>query len=410
MQAKTSKQILEGIRVIDWTTMHAGPMGTMMLGDLGAEIIKIEDTIRGDIPRGVVRIVGLSVPVKDGRNMYFEVMNRNKKGITLDLNQEEGQQILYRFIEKADVFVHNRPIREVNKRKLDYETLCRINPKLVYFTMPGFGSKGPLKDSLSFDLSGQAMSGMMFEMGPPFMPPLYMQGGPIDQTAGMLEAYAIIAGLLARERFGIGQKIETSSLTAAIWLQAVNVQMQLFAGYSTPRVWRETEENPLWNYYECKDHKWIVLTSLQSDRFWEPLCNALGVPEMVSDPRFNSMNARRDNCQELIKILDRLFIKKTRDEWVDTLSEYRVMHAPILSMDETVSHPQVLANEDIIEWDHPAWGKTRYIAHPIKFYETPAQIKTPAPMWSEHTEMVLNELLGMSWDEISQLKEKKIIV
>ena len=404
------KKILEGIRVIDWTVMHAGPMGTLMLGDLGAEVIKIEDTVRGDIPRGVVRICGTAVPVREGRNTYFEELNRNKKGITLDLNQKEGQEIFYKLIEKSDVFVHNRPERELDKRNLDYDTLSRLNPRLIYLSMPGFGSKGAMKDVLAYDLSGQAMSGMMFQMGPDFMPPLYMQGGPVDETAATLEAYGIICALLARERFGIGQKVETSSLTAAIWLNAVNVGVQLMAGFCTPRVWRETEENPLWNYYKCKDDKWIMLVNIQPDRFWKQTCQALEATELITDPRFDTWQKRRENCQELIKIFDSIFVKKNRDEWLDILTKQGSMCSAILTMDEMVDHPQVIANEDVVEWEHPAWGKTRYVAHPVKFSKTPAQITRPAPMWGEHTETVLTEILGMSWDEIGKLKDKKVIV
>jgi crotonobetainyl-CoA:carnitine CoA-transferase CaiB-like acyl-CoA transferase len=403
-------QILEGIRIIDWTVMHAGPVGTMLLGDLGAEVIKIEDTVRGDIPRGTVRIVGVSVPVKEGRNVYFECMNRNKKGITLDLNQKEGQEIVYRLVEKSDVFVHNRPIREIDKRNLDYETLSRYNPKLIYFAMPGFGSKGPMKDQLSFDIAGQAMSGMMFQMGPPFLPPIYAQGGPVDETAATIEAFGIVAAILARERFGIGQKVETSSLTAAIWLQGVAAGLHLFGDIELPRVWRETEENPLWNYYKCKDGNWIMLLNLQSDRFWKQTCEALGVAELISNPRFDTWQKRRENCEELIKIFDEIFISKTREEWVDILSRHGSLNAPVLKLNETVKHPQVTANEDVFEWEHPTWGKSRYVAHPVKFSETPATMRSPAPMWSEHTEEVLREVLGMSWDEIVTLKDKKVIV
>jgi crotonobetainyl-CoA:carnitine CoA-transferase CaiB-like acyl-CoA transferase len=404
-------QVLEGIRVIDWTVMHAGPMATLMLGDLGADVIKIEDPVRGDIPRGAVRIVSVPVAVKEGRNVYFECMNRNKRGITLDLNQKEGQEIVYRLVEKSDVFVHNRPIREVNKRNLDYETLSHYNPKLIYASVPGFGSEGPMKNQLSFDMSAQAMSGMMYQMGAPFMPPLYMQGGPIDETAGTLTTYGIITALLARERFGIGQKIETSSLRAGIWLLGVAAGVQLFQGRSTPRVWRETEENPLVNYYKCKDDKWIFLCNPQPDRFWKEACEVLDRPELMSDPRFDTWQKRRENCQELIKVFDAIFITKTRDEWLDILRRYPgPIHAPVLTLEEAVSHPQAMANRDIIEWDHPAWGKTRYVAHPVEFTKTPATIRRPAPMWGEHTEEVLREVLGISWDEIVKLKDKKVIV
>jgi crotonobetainyl-CoA:carnitine CoA-transferase CaiB-like acyl-CoA transferase len=403
------KKILEGIRVIDWTVMHAGPLGTLMLGDLGAEVIKIEDTVRGDIPRGVVRICGVPVKTESGRNAYFELLNRNKKGITLDLNQKEGREIVYKLIEKSDVFVHNRPERELEKRELDYETLSRYNPKLIYFSMPGFGTEGPMKDVLAYDLSGQAISGMMYTMGPSFMPPLYMQGGPVDQTAGTLEAYGIISALLARERFGIGQKVVGSSLTSAIWLQGVNVSSKLMNGVSLPRIWRETEENPLWNYYLCKDNKWIILVNIQPDRFWKQTCEALERPELITDPKFDTWQKRRENCQDLIKVLDAIFINKSRDEWVEKLTKAGSMCAPILTIDEMVDHPQVIADKDIIKWDHPDWGETRYVAHPVKFSKTPAQITKPAPMFGEHTEEILTEMLGMTWDEVTKLKEKKVI-
>jgi crotonobetainyl-CoA:carnitine CoA-transferase CaiB-like acyl-CoA transferase len=176
-----------------------------------------------------------------------------------------------------------------------------------------------------------------------------------------------------------------------------------------PRVWRETEENPLWNYYRCKDDNWIMLLNIQPDRFWKPTCEALGAVELITDPRFDNWQKRRENCVELIKILDKIFMTKKREEWVDILSAHGSLNAPVLRLHEAVNHPQVIANKDIVEWEHPTWGKSRYVAHPVKFDATPATISSPAPMWSQHTEEVLTEVLGMSWDEIGKLKDSKTI-
>ena len=402
-------RVLDGIRVVDWTVMQAGPMSTTMLGDLGAEIIKIEDPVRGDISRGVRLLGGCKVPVVNDRNAYYEAMNRNKKGITLDLNQKEGQEVVYRLIEKSDVFVHNRPERDINKRNLDYETLSRYNPKLIYMSLPGFGTTGPLKDALSFDISGQALSGMMFKSGEIGTPPTFMQGGPIDQAAGILASHAIITGLLARERFGIGQKLESSSLSAAIYLQVVNVQMQLFSGNSLGRLDRTKVDNPLLNTYQCKDGNWILLTAIVSDRFWKPFCEATGRQDLIDNPKFNSHLKRSENNEELIQIIDKILATKTREEWVSLFDHYGMMNAPILQLEESINHPQVLANKDIIEWDHPSWGKVRMVNYPIRFSKTPAEIRMPAPMFGQHTEEVLTEILGMNWEDINTLKEKHVI-
>lgn len=399
---------LEGIRVLDWTQWQQGPMAGVLLADMGADVIKIEHAVQGDAGRGLIKSAGMDTFVT-GRNAYFEGCNRNKKGITLDLSKPEGRQILYQLVEKSDVFLHNFRDPSVVKLGLDYETLAKYNPRLIYAQATGWGEKGPDRDAPSFDYAGLARSGIMTCAGEPDMPPLNIAGGIGDQTGSVMLAFGIITALLARERLGIGQKVNTSMLGSLLWLQAINVNFKLIGGKELKRQKRSAMDQPLWNSYRCGDGRWLVLAHLQAQRYWPNVCKALGLEELENDPRFATTEKRRENNVELILILDKVFATRTQAEWLDILKVNDVIYTPVNTFDDLESDPQIVANDYITGYDHPAWGKVKVLGIPIHFSQTPGTIRMPAPEFGQHTEEVLAEVLGYSWDNIGQLRDKGII-
>ena len=401
---------LDGIRIIDWTQWQQGPVATMMLGDMGAEVIKIEHRISGDPGRGIMRIMGTAVAVHSGRNFYFENNNRNKKSITLDLTTEKGKEVVYKLIEKADVFAQNFRKGVANRLGLDYETLSQFNPQLVYANATGFGPKGPESTAPAYDLLGQARSGLMTVAQEPSLPPHYIVGGISDQMGAIMLAYGIVLALLARERLGVGQEIDVSQLGSMIWLQNMNVASSVITGYEYASHSRARAGSPLWNYYKCADDKWICLGLLQPDRYWPDFCRALGIEHLEKDTRFEDADKRFENCEELISLLDEVFATKTREKWMRTLQEAGdLIFSPVSSISDLASDPQVLENDYITNFDHPTFGPMKVVGVPVKLHKTPGAVRSPAPEFGQHTEEVLLDICGYNWEEIQAMRDEEVI-
>jgi len=401
--------ILEGIRVLDLGHWVVGPGAAAMLGDLGAEVIKIEDRIRGDAARGMMQTQKATTGT-GGRNWFFEHCNRNKKSVTLDLGKDEGKRILYALVGKSDVVIHNKRESVMEQLQVDYETLSHYNPRLIYAAASGFGSKGPDKDRVVMDLTGQARSGMMYASGEEGQPPVITAGGPADRMGAVMTAFAVVASLLYRERTGIGQKVETSILGSMVHLLSMHVDHNMLLGQPMIRAQRSSIGNPLWNFYKCKDDKWIILASLQADRYWSDLCRALGLEHIEKDPRFENMMVRSQNSAECIAIMDAAFATKTRAEWLDIFrSTGDMVYEAINTIPEMLADPQVRANDYIVDFDHPAWGAVTLAGFPIHFSRAPASVRLPGPEFGEHTEEVLIKVLGYTWDDIVRLKDAKVI-
>jgi crotonobetainyl-CoA:carnitine CoA-transferase CaiB-like acyl-CoA transferase len=396
---------LEGFRVLDWTQWQAGPGATMLLGDLGADVIKIEDRVTGDPSRGVEQ---LRAPVQGtARQSYFESNNRNKRGIALDLRKGKARQIVYSLAERSDAFITNFRESAATRYGLDYATLSRYNPKLVYGIISGYGLKGPDADVRSFDGLGQARSGIMFACDPD--EPYYIVGGIADAAAGIMTAFGVVVALLTRERQGIGQKVEASILSSMLFQQWVSLGFKFISGQALLPQPRHKPTNPLLNMYKCADGKWIFLFHGQADRFWPNVCRALGIEELQNDPRFANMWKRQENSEEFVRILDKTFATKTREEWMKSLRENDCICERIASFDDLLADPQVIANNYLPEFDHPTYGKTRYAPIPFDLSRTPGALRFPAPEFGQHTEEVLAEILGYGWDEIRRLKESEVI-
>jgi crotonobetainyl-CoA:carnitine CoA-transferase CaiB-like acyl-CoA transferase len=401
---------LEGIRVLDWTIFQQGPVASMILGDLGADVIKIEERVGGDVGRGMVRVAGAMVGGKEVlRNPYFEAGNRNKRSLTLDLRKAKAKEIVYKLVEKSDVFVQNFRAGVAERMGMDYDTLLKYNQSLIYAHASGWGPKGPDKGEPSADYTALARSGLMAIAGEPGMDPIAIQGGIADQTGAVMTAFGVVSALYARERTGIGQKVDASILGGMVFLQGHPMVFCTMANLWGMRIARKSAGNPLWNHYKCGDDKWVALAHLSPDKFWPLLCKAMGLEALEKDPQFNTMDNRMKNCQKLISILDETFATKTRAEWTGIFKAHGLVFAPINNTLEVTQDPQVLANDYVAEFNHPVFGPTKTVGFPVALSKTPMSIRREAPEFGQHTEEILIDLLGYSWDDITKLKEEEVI-
>jgi CoA:oxalate CoA-transferase len=396
---------LKGIRVIDWTIWQQGPVATAMLADMGAEVIKIEEREKGDPGRGVFAIGG----AESTRNFYFEANNRHKQSLTLDLGKPGAREIVYKLVAKSDVFVQNFRKGVADRLGLGYKDLSAHNPKLVYASSSGYGPFGPDSGEPSFDYLAQARSGIMYTGPADIKDPIYLTGGIADQMGAIMLAYGVTMALVARERYGVGQEVNASHLGSMIALQGLNVASRTFLGHEFKRNAREESFNPLWNHYKCADEKWICLGMIQ-DRYWKDFCNAVGIPELIEDPRFNNMRARGKNRREVIAILDKVFATKPRDKWMHIMKHGGdFIYTVVNSINDLPTDPQVLANEYVVDYDHPELGKMQVVGVPVILSQTPGNPRGRAPELGENTELILTEMLGYSWDDVAKFREAGVI-
>ena len=404
-----SKLALSGVRIVDWTIRAAGPCATWILADMGAEVIKVENPKGGDPERGSLHDRDSFLMLPHGFQYTFETKNRNKKSLAVDLSREEGKQLVYALIAKSDAFVQNYRFGVAKKLKLDYETLKKYNPSLVYANCTGYGRKGKQAAQPALDPAIHAASGMMLGIGEENMPPIHLPGAIADATTAIMLACSLMIGLFSRERTGKGQEIDVSMLGTMIWVQTNNILYSMLAKKSRPRQLRTKPPNPLVNHYRCQDGGWILLAHFQPDKYWPALCRSLGLETLIDDPQFCNLKARKSNSAELVSILDKTFATRTRDAWLSAFSAYDLIYSPIKDYCEVAQDPQVLENNFISEYAHPVLGKLKEIGTPMEFSDTPATIRSPAPLLGQHNEEVPSEILGLSREEIEKLRGKGII-
>lgn len=396
---------LNGIRVIDWTQWQMGTIATAMLADLGAIVIHIENRITGDSGRGLLKWT-----LPNGDSAYFEINNRGKKSITLDLTKEKGKQILYRLVKNSDVFVHNFRQGVPEKLQMDYDTLNKHNPRLIYAAASGYGPKGAEAGEPVYDFVGLARSGIMNMVGSPEIIPQPIYGGIGDQVGGIMTGYGVLVALLVRERMGIGQKVDVSQLGSLMMLEGFAVNSRLITHRDYTLEDRKKVNNPLWNYYKCSDGKAIMLANLQPDRQWPDVCKALGIECLINDPRFNNLKTRQENKEEIISIFDKIFITKSSSEWMKILKESGdITCCLVQTIADLENDPQVIANNYVIGYYHSTFGPMKVLGSPVQFSKTPAVIRAEAPQFGQHTEEILREVGGYTWQEITQFKEEEVI-
>jgi crotonobetainyl-CoA:carnitine CoA-transferase CaiB-like acyl-CoA transferase len=397
---------LNGVRVVEMTMFQQGPVAGMRLGDLGADVIKIEAKT-GDPARKFMSIIGAMSGLK-GNNYYFEHTNRNKRSLVLDLKSEKGKEVFLKLIDTADVFLNNMSIDAPIDLGIGPDDLLARNPRLIYAQASGWGRKGPDAHSLSFDYTGIARAGLMMSCGERNTPPAQILPGMGDEIGGLMCAWGVTAALYAREKTGKGQVVDTSLMGSLVAMLGLIMAAPSMLGQEFPREIRAAGGNPLYNHYCCKDNKWIVIAHLDPNRYWAKICKAMNIEELQDDPKFNSVETRGQNAGELVAIFDQRFATKTRDEWVKILKEAECIFTPVQTPIEVSNDPQALANNYFIGVQHPEWGAIKMVGFPWNFSETPAQWQRKAPEFGQHTEEILSEI-GYSKESIVGLKEEGII-
>ncbi|MCX5999603.1 MAG: CoA transferase [Chloroflexi bacterium] len=401
---------LDGIRLLEWASFINGAGAGYMLGDLGAEVIKVEEPGKGDPSRGSVQLWDRQMMMPGNLNLVFETFNRNKRGITLNLRHKKGLEVFYRLVEKVDVFYTNYRGDLRERVGLDYKTLSKLNPSLVYVVASGYGPLGEDADKRAFDVLVQARSGLMMSCGDrDSTEPYEIVGAVVDQAAATMTAYAILVGLMGKIRSGVGQEIQVSMLGSAIHLQALNIQTALWRGRQQPRHSRTRSGNAFTNHYRCADDKWIELSDMQYDRFWDNVREVLGIPEELVKTLYATPDMRRQNNKEFIKTLDDVFASKTRDEWVKILKEKALFGFDVINeVSAAANDPQVLANKYVTDFHHPVLGDVKVPGVPLSLSKMEAGPRAKAPELGEHTEEVLLEL-GYDWEQIAQLRDQGAI-
>lgn len=392
---------LSGIRVIDHTTALAGPYCTQLLGDLGADVIKIERPDGGDQSRG------WGPPFVGSESAYFLGTNRNKRGMTLNLNTDPGHEIFHRLLKQVDVLVHNIP-RESSRKKLgiDQETCLQLNPKLIWASITGFGNTGPYSERAGYDIIAQGMSGTMQVTGEPDHPPIRFPTPIADLTAGIYTALAVVSALFARERTGKGQAIDTALLDSQVtWLSNLASNF-LTAGESPKKLGNAHPSIVPYQPFQTAD-EWIIV-AVGSERLWQNFIKVVELPELGTDERFKTNRDRLANRDELVNLLSEHFRKKSSAEWLQRLETAGIPAAPIYKPEDSLSDEHLLERGMIVELDHPAIGAVKMLGNPMNLSGTPITYRRPAPMLGEHNEEILAEL-GYSKVELENFKKKNVI-
>jgi crotonobetainyl-CoA:carnitine CoA-transferase CaiB-like acyl-CoA transferase len=395
---------LSGVRVLDLSQFLAGPYGTQVLGDLGAEVIKIEQPGVGDGCRG------FPPHFRHGFSGYFLAVNRNKKSMTLDLKQPEGRQIFYELVRHSDVVYDNFRPGVTERLAIGYDTLKTINPRIISCSLSGYGQTGPYRDRPSFDNIIQAMGGLMSYNGEDGRPPVKM-GAPIgDMMGGIVASQGILAALYQREQTGEGQMIDIGLMDCQVALLIYRAQYYWIAGEIAEPLGNVHRVIAPTASFQTKD-SYIVIDAGQ-DKFYYQLCEALGLPELAHDPRFEHRPERLANKDELMPILHKTFLTKTTDDWLELLLAHGIPAGPVNTIDRVLDDPHVKARgmvKEVHDPRHPELGDWLTTGNPIKMSAMPEQSFTHPPALGEHTEEILRDLLSYPPARLTELRERKVI-
>jgi len=392
---------LTGIRVLDLSQFLAGPYGSMILGDLGAEVVKIEIPEKGDGSRE------MPPHFIHGQSGYFLSMNRSKKSVTLNLKSDAGLQIFYDLVRHADVVYDNFRPEILNRLKIDFDTLKAINPRIISCSVSGYGHSGPMRDRPAFDLVMQAMGGIMSYTGPQGGEPVRM-GAPMgDLAGGIFAAHGVLAALYERERTGVGRRVDVALLDSQIALLIYRAVYYFLAGeVAEPAGSGHVSAVPIGAFKTQDIH---IVIDANGDKFWRALCVALERPEMADDPRFVDRAGRLQHVEELMAILQTIFLTRPGEEWLRRLDEAGVPSGPINTVDRALSDEQVRARNMVVEVNSSHYGKVNMTGSPIKFNDTDDREFLAPPTLSEHTQAILSDWLGMTSEQVKQLRDQGVV-
>lgn len=382
--------MLEGIRVVELGVWVAGPSSGGLLADWGADVIKVESAEGDPMRRMLQVIIGHGEP----QSPPFDLDNRGKRSVVLGLRSDEGREAMLRLIDTADVFLTNLRPEAVDSLGLGPEPLLERNERLVYASVTGYGRSGPDADRAGYDVGAfWARSGIALATAPTGEPPPTLRGGMGDHVTGLTITSGILAALLARERTGKGQLVETSLLRAGMYCLGWDLGLQLRFGRAAPTQPRTENINPMVNPYQAGDDTWFWLLGVESQRHFPNLCNAIGQPDLATDERFATARDRRHNAAELVALMDAEFATKSRDEWIAAFDQHGVWWAPVNTMEDAVNDPQALATGAIVDVPEGAGAPAHQAVNtPITFSGGADGPKRPVPGLGEHTDEVLNEL------------------
>jgi formyl-CoA transferase/CoA:oxalate CoA-transferase len=391
---------LEGIKVLDLSRALAGPYCTMMLADMGAEVIKIEMPGRGDDSRS------WGPPFVEGESAYFQSINRNKKSITLNMKSDKSTEIVHKLIKQSDVLVENFRPGAMERLGLGYEQVKAMNPRIIYCSISGFGQDGPYRMLPGFDQVLQGMGGLMSITGELGGPPIKVGVAIADISGGMFASNGILVALYNREKTGKGQMVDVSLLDSQVaWL--TYRAGAYFASGEVPQPMGSG--HPVIVPYQAFKAKDVFINiAVGNDQLWERFCKAVSLENVMNDPKFATNAKRVENREEIVKIISDLIVTKDGEEWLKILTDAGIPCGPIYTVDKIFADPQVLHREMVKELDHPKAGKVKVTGIPIKLSDTPGEVETAPPVLGQHTQEVLTEL-GYNDKDLEKLKQEKVI-
>jgi crotonobetainyl-CoA:carnitine CoA-transferase CaiB-like acyl-CoA transferase len=397
--------ILQGVRILEVATWVAAPSAGAVMADWGAEVIKVENPEGGDAIRGFTSIEGFQ-----GGDIWWQLLNRGKKSIALNLSTEEGQAVLHRLAAASDVLLTNLQIGLLDRFRLDFPTLHEVNPRLVYGLLSGYGYDGPDRHLPGYDYSAYwARSGIMEHVSEPGRPPRPARPGIGDNSTSMVIAAGLSAALFHRERTGEGQEVHFSLYHSAVWAIGMDVQAALSFGAEIPHANPDRARNPLWNTYKTSDDLWFQMVMLQSDRFWPRFCEVIERPALLQDPRFDSHASREQHSEALVAIIKGVAATRPREEWEQRFKDFNLVGGRVQRVIETASDPQALANGFFTETERGDGSTLPLVSSPVKFRQNPASVDGPAPELGQNTEEVLLDVGAYEWEELERLKEQGVI-
>lgn len=393
---------LEGVKVLSFCRALAGPFATMILADLGAEVIKIEQPKTGDSTR-------FSFPQINGISTYFLSVNRGKRSITLDLKSERAKEIVFSLVKEVDILVENFRPGVMERLGFDYDTIRGQNPKIVYASISGFGQTGPYSHRPAYDMLVQAMGGTVSITGltDPEAPAVRVGYSIGDMGAGLFGVMGIQAALYQAEKTGQGQWVDVAMLDSQVALCENAIVRYCATGeIPAPTGSRHPLSTPF-QVFRTKDSSLVLIAT--SDQMWEAFCQAADKEEWIKDERYGTRQGRLQNYSEFEKEMNELMVTKTTDEWGQLFDDHDVMWGPVNNIEQVVNDPHLNAREMIVEVEHPQAGKHRIVSSPMKFSRTPVKIERAGPELGSDTDDVLSNLLGLSEEEIEDLKKEGVV-